>query len=320
MVLTANGSKPFAGLARGVHQVLTTDGVWAEASVERCHRQQLFRLTLSRNKVIKVLHVAPGHRWLLRTSTANGNPLGRRRPECATCELLPGDRLAFVYPKREAALAVDAEGVARGFVFGDGSSSPHSSIANFCGVKDEQLLRFFVGRREPRVYGGVARVTGLPREWKTEYPSLEDEVSYLYGWLAGYFAADGDVGKTGRPTLTSARRDHLEFVKVLCTRIGVGTFGIRERYGGSFGGPDSRLYLMGIMRRDLEGEFFLNAAHRERYLDGRCAWERRGWTVRSVEDVGLTGDGFCFASDAVRGFVLDANVLTANCAFACSVL
>lgn len=267
-------------------------------------------VTLSRNKVIKVVYAAPKHCWLLRTYTANGNRLGRRRAACSTSELLPGDRLAFAYPRRDPELTVDREGVARGFVFGDGSSTPWSSMANFCGSKDEKMLRFFAGWREPRTYGKVTRVTGLPLAWKVEYPCLDVSRSYLYGWLAGYFAADGDVGKTGRPTITSANREHLEYVKMLGTRIGVGSFGIRQRYAGSFGGPDSRLYLMGLMRADLDEDFFLILSHKLRFIAGRTAWERRGWTVVSIEDARRIEDVYSAVVSHGGTFTLEDNVLT----------
>ena len=45
----------------------------------------------------------------------------------------------------------------------------------------------------------------------TDLP-IDESVSYLYGWLAGYFAADGCVAEDGTVILNSADRADLEFV------------------------------------------------------------------------------------------------------------
>jgi hypothetical protein len=284
-----------------------------KAPIKSYGNAPLIKVTLSRSGVTKVIHATPEHRWILRGHNSH-HWAGHR--EATTAQLRPLDRLAFSFPIAPEQRTVDRMAVARGFVYGDGTSTDKNrSCANFCGTKDEALLPFFDGIGNPlRTYRNVKRITGLPGEWKRTRPSLDAPPSLLYGWLAGYFAADGDVDKTGRPTLTSAYRDNLDYVRTLCTRIGIGTFGVRraEQSKGGFSPEGSLRYLVGLMRGDLSSDFFLIAQHRERFEAGQHAAERRGWTVVAVEATDRVEEVFCATVDGTHTFTLEDNILTGN--------
>ena len=66
---------------------------------------------------------------------------------------------------------------------------------------------------------------------------MGESVSYLYGWLAGYFVADGCVAADGTIILNSADRDDLEFVE-RTAGLGIGTFGITTQLGEGFPGRE----------------------------------------------------------------------------------
>jgi hypothetical protein len=270
--------------------------------------QHLMEVTLSRSGVRKVIHATTSTRWIL-------SPLQSSFTiEKCTSSLRPRDRLAQVFPTRTDDLKADPEGVARGFVYGDGSvTSPNRACANFCGAKDMHLLPIFIEKYglPVRTYRTHARVNGLPATWKTQLPDLQEESSeLLYGWLSGYFAADGDVDKTGRPTLSSAFRPNLEFTRELCTRLGIGTFGIRQSNRRGFGTHRSAIYLVGIMRKDLTDDFFQLPEHRARFARnvGRVA-ERRAWTVVSVAETARAEDVFCPVVHPTQSFALEDNIL-----------
>ncbi|WP_248961536.1 RtcB family protein [Sphaerisporangium perillae] len=315
-VLTSSGVRPIAELAGGIHELLTTDGEWVKAPVQSFGRQPVMRVRLSRNGVKKDIYATPEHRWLLRTHSSGGTRYWGKRPtEVTTAELKPGDRLAWTFPKRPDGMVVDKEGAARGFVFGDGAvSPPNRSPANFCGEKDLSLPPFFEGfGRPPRTYPAMKVINGLPLERKTCVPGLDCGPSYLYGWVAGYFAADGDVGKTGRPTLVSAVRENLEQVRRICGLLGIGTYGIRTRMTLGYNKEPAPMYLMGLMRGDLDPSFFLIPAHRERFQAGRRVVERRGWTVSTVEETDRVEEVFCAVVEGTHAFALEDNILTRNC-------
>jgi RNA-splicing ligase RtcB len=309
-VITRSGTRPIETLAGGEHELLTADGEWVKAPVRSFGRQEVSEVVLSRSGVIKHIRATAEHRWLLRTRRGHGY-------ETTTAELRPGDRLQFTFPKRPAGLRVDRRAAARGFVYGDGSRRPAGSpscSANFYGAKDAALLPLFNGLgRPPRTYDTSVRINGLPAAWKLERPALDSPPNELYGWLAGYFAADGDVGKTGRPTLSSASLEDLEYVRQLCQVIGVGTFGIRSRMRVGRGTKPSALHLVGIMRADLDGEFFLIPTHRDRFLAGRGAAERRGWNVVDVRPTGEYTEVYCAVVEGRHSFALADNILTGNC-------
>jgi RNA-splicing ligase RtcB len=308
-VITRFGTRPIEALAGGEHEVLTAEGRWVKAPVRAFGRQEVSEVILSRSGVTKMIRATADHRWLLRSRRGH-------EYEATTSQLQTGDRLQFAFPRRPADLTLDGMAAARGFVFGDGTkpSGRNRSVANFCGTKDVALLPLFEGLgRPPRTYGTLTRINGLPGEWKTERPSLDSPASELYGWLAGYFAADGDVDRTGRPTLSSASLDNLEFVRLACQSVGIGTFGIRSQLRRGYGTVPTALHLVGLMRGDLDAQFFLIPEHRRRFEVGRKAAERRGWNVVSVRTTEEVTDVYCAIVDGTHCFALADNILTGNC-------
>lgn len=311
-VITSSGVHPMSELIDGEHEFLVEGGRWVIGSIALYGLRRLWCINLSRNGVRKTVRAGEGNRWLLRMYTSTGSRYWGMRPgEVATTGLESGDRLPWCFPAHPVDRVPDLEGLRRGFVFGDGSRvSIGTSAANFCGDKDRVMLPFFDGiGNSPREYNGVIRITGLPGIWKTEMPDVTQKAGYLYGWLAGYFAADGDVGKTGRPTLASASRENLEGVRAVCNRVGVGTYGIRERIRSGFGRPPSPIYLLGLMRGDLDPEFFLIPTHRHRFECGRDAVERRGWTVVSAEPAAHIEEAYCVVIDGARSCTLEDHIL-----------
>lgn len=285
------------------HLLLGADGEWFLASVQPYGPKKLTSVTLSRSGVIKTIRIAQGHQWMVR------NQIGTRRL-FETENLKPGHRLVSTFPTRAKDLTIHKPSVKPGFVYGDGSVQGRWAVANFCGQKDEAILPFFNDCELPRIYSTHKRILHLPKSWKTELPDAQAlPANNLYGWLAGYFAADGDVGGTGRPTLASARRDNLEYVRGLCTIIGIGTFGIRTRMRKGFNEYETPLYLLGLMRGDLCPDFFLIPEHRKRFLGGREAAERRGWTVVDVERDGEYEDVFGVDESNSPAITLEDNIL-----------
>ncbi len=311
-VLTKNGVKYIRDLVEGIHEVLTTGGKWVFAPIRSFGYQQLMKITLSRSGVKKIIYATPNHGWIIAK-------VQRKSIRLTTTEhLIRGDRLASCFPKQIDNLSVDTISAARGFVFGDGSkSSKNRARAIFCGAKDQSLLPLFLENnlgRPPRTYSKFIIINGLPQEWKTAYPSLEAESSLLYGWLAGYFAADGAVDITGRPTLTSSVKANLEFVRELCTRLCIGTFGIRKTMRKGFGSEKTPLYILGFMRKDLDSKFFLIPSHRERFVATiDTIAERRAWTVIAVEPTQRNEEVFCATVEDTHTFTLEDNILTRNC-------
>jgi DNA primase len=312
-VITDQGVREIRDLAGGTHRVITTHGRFVAAPFYSFGEQPLLHLRLSRNGQKKTIRATADHRWFIRS---RGRGV-EKHIERTTADLRPGDRLAHVFPRalatRDGGHTPNPSpfGVARGIVFGDGTLLDEGSVAFLSGGKDRELLKWFP-LNDTYAADDRITVTDLPAYFKTDLPPLTESLSYLYGWLAGYFAADGDVAEDGCISLNSAERDRLEYVRDLCTRIGVGTDGIREYVRTGFGeaGPMYRLTLMGS---DLPQEFFLISAHRDRFVSARKKDERRGWVVEAIEDHGELEEVFCPVVDGTHAFVLEDNILTGNC-------
>ena len=159
------------------------------------------------------------------------------------------------------------------------------------------------------------KVVDLPRYFK-ERPSLDESPQYLAGWLAGYFAADGCVAADGTVILNSADRSALEFVRDVCTRLGVGTYGITTQNRRGIDGGHTDLQRVHLIGADLIEDFFLLSEHRRRFSEAQKAFHRRGWVVRSVEPTDRVEEVFCAVVDGTHAFVLEDNILTGNC-FGC---
>jgi DNA primase len=322
-VITDQGIREIRDLAGGRHRVITTHGGFVEAPFSSFGEQPVVHLKLSRDGQKKTIRTTTNHRWFIRSRSRGAE----KRIERTTADLRPGDRLAHVFPQAlntrhgGHTLSPSPFGIARGIVFGDGTLLDGGSVAMLYGDKDRDLLKWFPLNI---TYAAPERITvaGLPAYFKTDLPSLTESLAYLYGWLAGYFAADGDVAVDGCISLNSSHREHLEYVRDLCTRIGVGTYGIREYARPTF--PDSErpnvesgytgpMYRLTLMGGDLTEEFFLIADHRDRYAVAQKKVERRGWVVEAIEDHGEVEEVFCPVVDGTHAFVLEDNILTGNC-------
>jgi DNA primase len=311
-VLTWEGVRPIRELAGGTHRILGRDGRWVEAPFYSFGVQPLMRLVVSRNGQVKELFATAEHRWFVRSGASHHTD-----KVVTTQDLRTGHRLMSKFPRRRVALTTPSPfGIAHGITFGDGHRNGSGSIAQLDPVKDVTLLKWFpnsfVTELEDRIL-----VHHLPRMFK-ELPPLDESVAYLYGWLAGYVAADGHVAKDGTVMLHCADRETLEYVRAVCTRLGIGTYGITEQVREGFPGREpSSLFRIHFINEDLTEEFFLLDQHRIRFSSSPKAFARRGWVVRSIEPTDRVEEVYCAVVDQGHAFVLEDNILTGNC-FGCS--
>lgn len=302
-VLTWEGYRAIKDLAGGRSLIMTEGGKWVDAPIRSFGEQPLRRVTLQRNKRIKVIHATPEHRWLVR----------RKKRWVTTDELQPGQPLAYAYGQGVKSVRPSAFGVAQGITYGDGTLVNGGKGAAVC-LYDDELLPYF--SLSPSSSGRTpegtpfTRVADLPAYFK-RLPDLDDSRSYLYGWLSGYFAADGDVTEAGQATLWSADPRVLEFVELLCNRIGVGTYGVRGPYFGKGRYNDNPMYAISFVLSTLTPEFFVQSKHLQRYRVPDA--ERKSWTVVSVEETDRVEEVFCATVEGTHNFVIEGNILTGNC-------
>lgn len=314
-VITKAGTKPIAALAGATHEVLVPGGCWVPAPIKCFGKQTIYEVVVSRNSVKKTIRTTAEHRWFLHKQGI------QRETEVVTTGLKRGDTLASCFTPSLAACVAGGQrmapspfGIARGFVYGDGTRVPGSagSLAYTFPEKAVDMCRWFSGCE---YYEDAEKITftGLPTYFKTEMPPLEESVCYLYGWLAGYFAADGDVSEDGTVNLNSAKRADLEYVRDLCTRVGIATFGIKTYLRQGYGTEKSEIHRLGFISDTLPPDFFLRAEHRRRFEAVKKAYSRRRWVVVSVIKTKRIEPVYCAVVPEKHAFTLEDNIKTGNC-------
>ena len=310
-----DGIRTLKETAGTTQKVLTSSGKWVDAHIHAFGEQSLMKVTLRRNKREKVIFATPEHRWIVRTGTTH------HEGTTTTENLKPEHRLASRVPKSRIGQTVPSQfGIAHGFVYGDGTRAAGSTSVNLWGEKDAQMLKYFnESIMSPRkTDNGVlgTHISCLPAFFK-EHPSLDEATSYLYGWMAGYFAADGTVSKSGQVVLHSARQADLEFVQLVGMRLGIATYDIIAKERQGYGDEPSTLYSMQFVGSTLNSNFFLTKTHRERFdsAQAKDTFDRIGWTVVSVENTDRFEEVFCAVVPGTESFVLDGLILTGNCPF-----
>ncbi len=310
-VITWQGVRPIRDLAGGIHRVLGRNGRWVDAPFYSFGVQPLLRITLTRNRQVKEICATLEHRWFVRTGKTRHSTR-----EVRTRDLKPGHLLAWVFLGSRVKLTTPSPfGIAHGIAFGDGTLNGTGTMAQLDPVKDLPLLKWFPNNVSAQ-NGQQILVHHLPRFFKSP-PPLDESVPYLYGWLAGYFAADGHVAKDGTLMLNSADRQVLEYVRTVCTRLGIGTYGITRQDRQGFPNREkSAIYRIHMINEDLTDVFFLLDRHRTRFADADKEFSRRGWAIRSVEETDRVEEVFCAVVPEGHAFVLEDNILTGNC-FGC---
>jgi DNA primase len=215
-----------------------------------------------------------------------------------------------------------------GFTYGDGTLEGYNghrgygSRAYLFPPKDDAMRAWFgMHKMQTRKNDGRVIVFGLPRSFRS-LPKLNEGASYLYGWLAGYFAADGTVSKGGQLELDSASYESLEHAQAVCDLLGIGTSTIRsyERDGrleqinstgvGCGVRPIHRMRLSGS---DITPEFLLLPHHLTNFIAHKREYERTRWTVVDVHETDAIEEVYCCEVPETGSFAIDGNILTGNC-------
>ncbi len=303
-ILTKDGIKRLDDLVDKEIAVLNIHHGWESATVKQFGKQELKKLTLERYGVEKTFHVTGNHKWFV----INGD---RGMVEIDTDHLESGMRIPFNTSRVWSCVTPSPFGVAHGFFIGDGDKGDHRR-ANFCGEK-EALLPYFT---PAKVSGSECEKTtrGIP-DYFLYLPRLSEPLSYLYGWLAGYFAADGCVDDLGRCTLTSTKKEYLEFARdVLCV-LGMPANEIRfQDRVSNLTGDDGRVYILTLSSEYLREDFFILPSHKDRWVKASAGQRKhRAWIVKSVEDTGIVDNVYCAVTEGTGSFTLEGNVLTHNC-------
>ena len=303
--LTNEGIKTLKEMEGKNFKVLNKNHGWEDATVKNFGKDVLYKLTLERYGNEKEIYTTGNHIWFVKDK--------KGKIEIETSNLEPGMKIPYNASKTWSNVTPSPFGVAHGFFTGDGYKDYERPRANFCGDKIA-LLPYFT----------PANVSGTEREYNTfgiplafnELPGLYETPSYLYGWLSGYFAADGCVDTKGRCTIASVKRENIEFVRdVLCV-LGMPVNTVRSQTRiSNLTNEESTIYVLTLSSEYLKEDFFILPVHKQRFAEYAKTNDRknRNWIVKSVENTGIVDDVYCAVAYDTQSFTLDNNVLTHNC-------
>ena len=336
-VVTRDGIKPIRELAGTepellVPGILKTRGRFTCAPVREFGQQRLWKITLGSRRAEKVVYATAEHRWLLMPPPAKGPGTGHAGPriyedscpERTTLELRPGDQLRSLRAATPARARLMPWAIAQGFVFGDGSRGQDgrpATLTFYDNGKDEALLPFFpfgepvpYDRIDPN-YGPtlIERINGLPRFWK-DLPPIRESRAFLLSWLAGYFAADGNVTEGGQCTLDSADKQAILFARDIAAVCGIGYGPLRSKTRLGYGKLPSQLWSLHLRRRDLPSWFFLIKEHVIRATVANDSPARDTfWTIKSAEPTDRIETVYCATVPGAGMFGLADDLMTGNC-------
>ena len=334
--ITRDGIKTLKETEGTTQRVLAAGGKWVDAKIKAFGEQELYRLVVKRGVRYKTIMTTADHRWFVKSKqknlvAANGvegeKPVYKTR-ECHTTDLKNGMRLLSCYGSgiKNNYLRPSIVGIQHGICYGDGttgsSDSNHGTYLYLCGPKNLGLLKYFQGFHvtpaPERGSEGAMRVADLPRFYRNA-PVMNEASTYLYGWLAGYFAADGRITKLGTPQISSKHKENLEVVRSVCAILGIGTHDITSGYQ-TVRYEDGKVkkflqYRITLYSDHLTDEFFLMEHHLERFKQrtARECSHYENWNVVSVEETGLKEETYCAQVPDYNSFALAGNILTGNC-------
>ena len=297
-------------------------GQWVEAEIQSFGVQPLMKVTMRRNGgKEKVVFATAEHRWWINPRIPAGYKYDHKRM-VTTQELQPEDRLVPLFSKTRIRCNADTTpspfGIAHGFTFGDGSLDGRGGAkVDLWGEKDKALLPYFSASRqkpfENKKGTEAIEIKDLPSFFKS-FPDFNESISYLYGWLAGYFAADGSVSENGYIALSCANLVVLERVKTLCNTLGIGTYDITPSLREGFPGREpSYIYKLPFVASTLTSDFFVIPTHLVRFESRSGVSEQIGWTVVSVEETERVEKVYCAVVPEYSNFTLAGNVNVMNC-------
>jgi len=315
-ILTRNGIKKIGELSGTTQTVMTEFGKWTEAEIKNFGEQKLFRLRLKYGgNIEKEIYTTIGHRWFREPHRNGKERISNKKIEVTTKELIVGDKLTNTFGQSIKSISeISRYGIIHGLMFGDGSVSNNVGHITLCGDKNKELLYLFQDEKKYTISNKDVIITNLPSYFKHK-PDIQMDKSYLYGWLSGYFAADGCISENGQVTIASSRKENMEFIRDVCSVLGIFTHDIKVQYRIGIGQSEpSPLYSVTINGNFLDERFFLITKHRDRFVSQKYKIPKK-WTVVSVEETDRIENVFCAIVPDTHSFVLDGGILTGNCFF-----
>lgn len=283
---------------------------WFEASITPREQHTVYKIeyTTAFGNSYSVIS-SENHRWFRKATTK------KAFERVDTPKLKAGDYL----PRSKPALTLDLSlvGAAHGYFFGDGTRS-NGELHQFTEENKKVLKKLFATdyfRDSNRVLdSGLTDmvVKNLPLAWgKLPEGEYKKDTRYIYGFLAGYFAADGRISDY---TIHSARKQELEEISQLFWDIGIETSEVVLDSESSNFSDSRKLYKLKINRYDIPDKFFIREDHIEK-AKTRKAPKYDYHKISKVTKLNQPQEVMCLNTPAHENFTIQGFTTTSNCGF-----
>lgn len=289
------------GSLSGVVEVLSEGGEYRKAEFQSYGIQKIYKITLAWGEEV---FVTGDHQWIERN----------HQERISTVNLKKGHRLPNTLPAKPEKNDEYWEGVAHGFVFGDGSNSGNISTSIALQSGDygmtEYLMKF--SRNDEYVQHDTYRYIGrLPQGWKS-LPVDGSSASYWYGFVSGLIAADGHVG-FDRVQVFNKDKDVLESVRKGAAFAGLHCKPVRlKRELSPYDGTTKPLYGFAITKWSISDADVVHPKQKG-ILRSEVNTRPHHVSVISVEDTGRYEEVFCAVEPETHTIVIGSGILTGQC-------
>lgn len=304
LIHTRNGLIPAKDLAGKEIEVLSEGGIYRKAKWNNYGKQELFSILLSNGDE---LFATEKHEW--KVSKKKGGYENVTTLDLAGRHIPMQHILNFEYDDIEF-----KKGIQHGITFGDGAlymDGRYSQVPQF-GDSQHLILDYFEKHSyQSSISALVAR--HLPATFKN-LPSLNENKSYIRGFIAGFIAADGCVDNRGSIMVHQANLEILIKVRKLAASVGLPTTSLKlVRQINPFNGEDAPLYKLAFVKQAFDEKMLLKNKHLELFKNSPRTTKQQTIKVISVKSTFKTEDVFCCVEPETHTFVIESGYLTKNC-------
>lgn len=300
----------------GVVDTLSQGGVYRPATWRSFGVQELCRVEFDNGDI---LEATSGHQWVVTTAKDGRSDHGDERVPTTALE---GRRVPLQHlSPSERVIDNDhfRAGVRHGLIFGDGSvnHTGKSQIIQFGDSRhlvsdyfDKYSTQYHARYPEGVLYSGAHDPT-----LKTALPTIESNgASYVFGFIAGYVGADGNVCKNGVVTLHGAKYADLVGVRQLASALGIPTVSLKMvREINPWNGERAPLYCLRFAKSGIDPRMIIKNSHRDYLANSPVSGQRTTIKVVSVRSTGRAEEVYCCDEPSTHTWVAGHGYLTGNC-------
>ena len=306
-IITDKGVFALEDIVGKTVNALTSDYSFKPAKIKTFGEQKLYRVTFSNSQ--SVLCTA-NHRWYVENVSHHEGKKYRKEEVVETTSLKCTRNQLIKYIKRdfESEAKYDIKGLIHGLIFGDGTNKNHVLL---CGGKREYeklIPNDLILKKRVEDNGTVDITIDTKRNMK-ELPAIDEDDSYLLGFLVGYLATDGAISNSS-VNISCKDKGTLEELKSICSKLLIRTYDIRsettDKKIGNYTYSDYTLYYLPFDKSCLTKEMLLKGNY--------VPTKRRDYlTVKSVEETSIVEEVYCAEEPVTHTIVLDGHILTGQC-------